>query len=103
MHVEARGYSRWRFAPPDRAVIGARPPENDENLDLRRHVWLRHRTCNPACTMKMHTNTGVDDREQWRARIKRALQELQGEDGVSVGRLRRDATTDDAAAESPKL
>jgi hypothetical protein len=50
--------------------------------------------------MKMHTTTGVDDREQWRARIQRALQELQGEDGVSAGRLRRDATTDDAATES---
>lgn len=53
--------------------------------------------------MQMHTNTGVDDREQWRARIQRALQELQGEDGVSAGRLRRDATTEDTAAESAKL
>jgi hypothetical protein len=53
--------------------------------------------------MKMHTNTGVDDREQWRARIQRALQELQGDDGVSAGRLRRDATTEDAAADSAKL
>jgi hypothetical protein len=53
--------------------------------------------------MKMHTNTGDDDREEWRARIQRALQELQGEDGVSAGRLRRDANQEDAAAESSKL
>jgi hypothetical protein len=53
--------------------------------------------------MKLHTNTGVEDREQWRARIQRALQELQGEDGVSAGRLRRDAATDDAPRESSKL
>jgi hypothetical protein len=53
--------------------------------------------------MKMNSNTGVDDREEWRARIQRALQELQGEDGVSAGRLRRDAITEDAAAESSKL
>jgi len=53
--------------------------------------------------MKMNSNTGVDDREEWRARIQRALQELQGEDGVSAGRLRRDAITEDAATESSKL
>ncbi len=53
--------------------------------------------------MKMHTNTGVDDREQWRARIQRALQELQGEDGISAGRLRHDAHHDDAEVESAKL
>jgi hypothetical protein len=54
--------------------------------------------------MKLHTNanTGVDDREQWRARITRALQELQNED-VSDGRLRRDDNRDDAAADSTKL
>jgi hypothetical protein len=69
-------------------------------------VGTRDHGIEPApafATMKMHTNTGVDDREQWRARIQRALQELQGEDGVSAGRLRRDATTDDAATESSKV
>jgi len=63
----------------------------------------RHRTCKSSRPMKMNSNTGVDDREEWRARIQRALQELQGEDGVSAGRLRRDATTEDAAAESSKF
>ena len=47
-----------------------------------------------------HTNTGVEDREQWRAKIMRALQELQGEDSMRDGRLRRDENRDDAASES---
>jgi hypothetical protein len=50
--------------------------------------------------MKMHPNTNVNDREEWRDRIQRALQELQGADGVIAGRLRRDANAEDAAAES---
>jgi hypothetical protein len=50
-----------------------------------------------------HTNTGVDDREQWRARIMRALQELQGEDGVSAGRLRRDHDREENGADSVEL
>lgn len=53
--------------------------------------------------MTTQTNTGVDDREQWRARIQRALQELQPDDGVSAGRLRRDASAEDRAAESAEL
>lgn len=50
--------------------------------------------------MKMQHNTGIEEREQWRARIMRALEELQDEDGVSAGRLRRDQRHDDAAADS---
>jgi hypothetical protein len=55
--------------------------------------------------MKLHTNanTGVEDREQWRARITRALQELQSDDSALAGRMRRDENGDDAAAESTKL
>lgn len=53
--------------------------------------------------MKMQHNTGLEEREQWRARIMRALEELQGEDGVSAGRLRHDARQHDAAADSVKI
>lgn len=50
-----------------------------------------------------HTNTGLDDREQWRARILRALDELRGEDSVIDARMRRDERRDDAGADSVKL
>jgi hypothetical protein len=50
--------------------------------------------------MTPQTNTGVEDRDQWRARITRALQELQREDGVSAGRLRRDANREHQAADA---
>jgi hypothetical protein len=73
--------------------------------DWRAHPHLapRHRTCTESDAMKLHTNTGVDDREQWRARIMRALQELQGEDGVSAGRLRRDQDHEENGADSVEL
>jgi hypothetical protein len=50
-----------------------------------------------------HTNTGVEDREQWRARIMRALTELRGEDALMDSRFRRDEHRDDASADSAKL
>jgi hypothetical protein len=55
-----------------------------------------------------HTDTGVEDREQWRARIVRALQELQCDDGMSAERLSGarascDSHRDDDAADSVKL
>lgn len=40
--------------------------------------------------MDIH-NTGVDDRDQWRERIMRALKELRGDDSRTVGRLREEA------------
>jgi hypothetical protein len=79
------------------------PPPSPRNLDRRQVATPGTESAKSSDAMKMHTNTGVDDREQWRARIQRALQELQGEDGVSAGRLRRDARTEDTAAESAKL
>ncbi len=65
----------------------------------------RHRICKSQPPMKLHTNanTGVDDREQWRARITRALQELRNDDSASDGRLRRDEDREDGAADSTKL
>lgn len=50
-----------------------------------------------------HTNTGVDDREQWRAKIMRALQELQGEEPMRDGRLIRGENRDDTASESSNV
>ncbi len=52
--------------------------------------------------MKLHTNanTGVDDREQWRARIARALQELRNDDSANDGRLRRGDENYEEGAES---
>jgi hypothetical protein len=41
-----------------------------------------------------HPDSGVEDLEQWRARITRALQELQSQDGVSAGRLRDESRED---------
>lgn len=50
-----------------------------------------------------HTNTGVEDREQWRARIMRALTELRSEDSVIDSRMRREEHRDDTAADSVEL
>ena len=55
--------------------------------------------------MKLHANTGVEEKEQWRERIMRALQELRsGDERISDGMRRcRDDGGDDAAADSAKL
>jgi hypothetical protein len=45
--------------------------------------------------MKSNANTGVEEREQWRARLEQALQELHGE-GIIANLLRRDADQDRA-------
>jgi hypothetical protein len=50
--------------------------------------------------MKLHTNTGVDDREEWRARILRALKELRNEDSSVVTRGRHADTRDDSSGSS---
>ncbi|MDB4935712.1 MAG: hypothetical protein JWP87_2684 [Labilithrix sp.] len=52
--------------------------------------------------MNTNANTGVDDREQWRARITRALQELRNEDS-SAGRVRGREDRNEDAADSTKL
>lgn len=52
--------------------------------------------------MKMQ-NTGVQDRDEWRERIMRALKDLRGDDSATVGRMRRDDASDDAAADSAKF
>jgi len=48
-------------------------------------------------------NTGVDDRDQWREKIMRALEDLRGDESATVGRMRRDENLDDAASNSGKL
>jgi len=53
--------------------------------------------------MKMHANTGVDEREQWRARIMRALAELRGEDAMMDGRMRRDDAREDMRGDDNKI
>jgi hypothetical protein len=53
--------------------------------------------------MKLHTNTGVDDREEWRARILRALKELRSDDSSFMTRGRHEENRDDGAAASAKL
>jgi hypothetical protein len=50
--------------------------------------------------MKLHTNTGVDDKDEWRARILRALKELQSEDSSVVTRGRHAETRDDSSRSS---
>lgn len=50
-----------------------------------------------------HTNTAVDEREQWRVRIMRALAELRGEDSVIRSRMRGDDEREDSAADSATL
>jgi len=53
--------------------------------------------------MKTSINTGVDEKEQWRNRILRALSELRQEDVAKDGRLRRDdARTDGGIADDVK-
>jgi hypothetical protein len=52
--------------------------------------------------MKLHTNTGVDDREEWRARILRALKELRSDDSSVVMRGRHEEKRDDSAGASAK-
>jgi len=46
-----------------------------------------------------HTTTGVEDRDQWRERIMRALQELQGQESLSDGQMRTDERDDESGAE----
>ena len=50
--------------------------------------------------MKMQTDTGIDDREEWRARIVRALMELRSDDASIVTRGGHAATGDDSGAAS---
>lgn len=52
--------------------------------------------------MKTSNNTGVDDKEQWRNRILRALSELRQEDVAKDGRLRRDDARDEGASNDAK-
>ncbi|HSO40971.1 MAG TPA: hypothetical protein VLT33_50940 [Labilithrix sp.] len=42
-------------------------------------------------------NTGVDERDQWRERIMRALADLRGDDSPTVGRMRDESAEADAA------
>lgn len=53
--------------------------------------------------MSTNVNTGIDEREQWRARIMRALAELRGDDPARGGERRRDDDHDDRQVESTKL
>ena len=54
--------------------------------------------------MKTHVNTGVEERDQWRARITRALSELRGDDKRTPdGHMRRDPTSDEILSEDPAL
>ena len=51
--------------------------------------------------MKSNTNTGVNDREKWREKIMRALQELRGQESLSLsdGQMRNDERRDETSAE----
>ncbi len=51
----------------------------------------------------MKTDTGVNDREEWRARILRALKELRSDDSSVVTRGRREDTRDDSGGASAKM
>jgi hypothetical protein len=53
--------------------------------------------------MKLHTNTGVDDREDWRARILRALEELRSDDSSVVTRGRYEAHREDSVSATAKM
>jgi hypothetical protein len=53
--------------------------------------------------MNTNANTGVDDREQWRARITRALQELRTEDSSAGRVLRSREQSDEDDADSANL
>ena len=46
--------------------------------------------------MNINGNTGTEEREQWRARILRALAELRGDD-LALGRARRDDEPEDVS------
>jgi len=54
--------------------------------------------------MKSQINTGVEEKEQWRERITRALQELRrGDEAVMNGRMRNDQSREDTSADASKL
>ena len=53
--------------------------------------------------MKLHTDTGTEDREEWRARIVRALQELRSDDASIVARGRNAETRDESGAASARI
>ena len=53
--------------------------------------------------MKLHTNTGTEDREEWRARIARALTELRSDDASIVTRGRHAETGDDSGTASAEI
>ena len=46
--------------------------------------------------MKLQTNTSVDDREEWRARILRALKELRSDESSVITRGRHEESRDEA-------
>ena len=51
--------------------------------------------------MNLHGTTGVDERDNWRKRIARALQELRGADeSLRAGHARESENGEDSAAES---
>jgi hypothetical protein len=54
-------------------------------------------------TMTTQINTGVEDRDQWREKIMRALKDLRGDDSATVAHMRRDKDPDDSAADSVRL
>ncbi len=59
----------------------------------------------PALLSFMHAidvDTGVEDKDLWRARILRALHELRGDDDAATRRVRRDETRDGGNAEEAK-
>lgn len=45
--------------------------------------------------MKLPTNTSIDDREEWRARILRALKELRSDESSVLTRGRHEESGDD--------
>lgn len=47
--------------------------------------------------MKLQANTGVDDREEWRARILRALKELRTDESHVLTRGRHEESGDNPA------
>lgn len=53
--------------------------------------------------MKTHTDTGIDDREEWRARIVRALMELRSDDASIVTRGGHAEAGDDSGAASSNI
>jgi hypothetical protein len=54
----------------------------------------------PVGEMKtQHNTTGVEDRDQWRERIMRALQELRGQESLSDGQMRTEERGDETAAQ----